>query len=243
MQGGKENDSGSNGGDEAPSSKAAEAGPSAAPAPTPAAASGGKKRKKEEAAASEAAAGSGSAAAAADEGKKKAKGKEKEKKPTKADEAFLAALGEADAARLKAGTPAERCAVVLELLGKRQDGFWFAEPVTDEIAPGYSDEIETPMDYQTAAEKLAAGAYADGAAAFAADVHLIYANARKFNYFDKSPCHVAATAAGAALEKMLTPPSATARRAARRGRARRRRARRSRWRWRRRAARSCGSRR
>ena len=110
---------------------------------------------------------------------------------------------DADEARLKAGTPAERCAVVLELLGKRQDGFWFAEPVTDEIAPGYSDEIETPMDYQTAAEKLAAGAYADGAAAFAADVHLIYANARKFNYSDKSPCHVAATAAGAALEKML----------------------------------------
>ena len=62
---------------------------------------------------------------------------------------------DADEARLKAGTPAERCAVVLELLGKRQDGFWFAEPVTDEIAPGYSDEIETPMDYHTAAEKLA----------------------------------------------------------------------------------------
>ena len=69
---------------------------------------------------------------------------------------------DADEARLKAGTPAERCAVVLELLGKRQDGLWFAEPVTRRDRPAHSDEIETPMDYQTAAEKLAAGAYADG---------------------------------------------------------------------------------
>ena len=79
------------------------------------------------------------------------------------------------------GDAGGHCAVVLELLGKRQDGFWFAEPVTDEIA-GYSDEIETPMDYQTAAEKLAAGAYADGGGnifgAFARDVRRIYENAR-----------------------------------------------------------------
>ena len=129
---------------------------------------------------------------------------------------------------------------MLELL-KRPDGFWFAEPVTDEIAPGYSDEIETPMDYQTAAEKLAAGAYADGAAAFAADVDL---RQRAQVQLRTEPCHVAATAAGAALEKMLDVAFGDGKKGGRAaGRARRRRARRSRWRWRRRAARSYGRRR
>ena len=56
----------------------------------------------------------------------------------------------------------------------------FLTPVTDEIAPGYSESVQEPMDLGTVRQKLTDGEYGtdDGVVArFAADVRLVYRNA------------------------------------------------------------------
>ena len=67
------------------------------------------------------------------------------------------------------------------------------------------------MDYHTAAEKLAAGAYADGGGnvfgAFARDVRRIYENARTYNP-PQNDCFKAANAAERAFEKLFATAAA-----------------------------------
>jgi hypothetical protein len=53
-------------------------------------------------------------------------------------------------------------------------------PVTDDIAPGYSDLIKTPMDFKTINRKLEAMAYATPDA-FKDDLNLIWRNAKAYN--------------------------------------------------------------
>ena len=45
----------------------------------------------------------------------------------------------------KGETPIARCAIVLGVLEKHETGAWFAHPVSDDDAPGYSDVIEDPI--------------------------------------------------------------------------------------------------
>ena len=49
------------------------------------------------------------------------------------------------------------------LLNVRHDGYrLFAEQVTDDEAPGYSDVIKNPMDFGTMLDKLEDGSYGEG---------------------------------------------------------------------------------
>lgn len=48
---------------------------------------------------------------------------------------------------------------VVKAAGKGESGWLFAVPVTDDVAPGYSQEITNPMDLGTVAKNLKAGAY------------------------------------------------------------------------------------
>ena len=43
-------------------------------------------------------------------------------------------------------TPLERASVVLDCLAEIDHLGWFAQPVTEEDVPGYTEIIETPMD-------------------------------------------------------------------------------------------------
>ena len=76
---------------------------------------------------------------------------------------------------------------------------WFAQPVTEEVAPDYADVVAEPMDFATIGEKLEAGGYDDercaegiDAEAFASDCRLVYRNAVTFNW---QPGNVVAFAA------------------------------------------------
>ena len=91
------------------------------------------------------------------------------------------------AERLLAGeTPLERCAVALDYLSSLDAEGWFQQPVTDDIAPGYSEFVQEPMDLSTVRTKLADGEYGTDdelvVARFADDVRLIYRNAVTFNW-------------------------------------------------------------
>ena len=77
---------------------------------------------------------------------------------------------------LDAATPLERCAAAVDFLAELDIYGWFAEPVTEEVAPGYSEYVEEPMDFSAIRGKLRDGAYAD-ALPFADDVRLLYCNA------------------------------------------------------------------
>ena len=48
---------------------------------------------------------------------------------------------------------------VVKAAAKSESGWLFAVPVTDDIAPGYSQEITKPMDLGTVAKNLKSGAY------------------------------------------------------------------------------------
>lgn len=48
---------------------------------------------------------------------------------------------------------------VVKAVAKGKSGWVFAVPVTDDVAPGYSQEIKTPMDLGTVAKNLKSGAY------------------------------------------------------------------------------------
>ena len=49
--------------------------------------------------------------------------------------------------------------VVLGGLRKHEDGWVFEDPVTEAIAPGYFDVVQTPMDYSTVEKNLDSGKY------------------------------------------------------------------------------------
>ena len=75
-----------------------------------------------------------------------------------------------------------------KLLGFERDGKApflraFLQPVDEVVnnAPGYYNDIDTPMDMGTMGTKLAIGLYAD-AAAFKADFDLIISNCRIYNH-------------------------------------------------------------
>ena len=86
-------------------------------------------------------------------------------------------------ARILTGeTQHDRCALALDFLAELDIDGWFAEPVTDAIAPGYSEYVSEPMDMTTIREKLEAGTYGDAFDAFADDVRLVYRNAVTYNW-------------------------------------------------------------
>ena len=67
----------------------------------------------------------------------------------------------------------------------RHDGYrLFAEKVTDEEAPGYSDVIKKPMDFGTMQEKLEDGSYGEGSNAISNLFHdflLVFDNCALYN--------------------------------------------------------------
>ena len=86
-------------------------------------------------------------------------------------------------ARILTGeTQHARCMLALDFLAELDIDGWFAEPVTDEIAPGYSEYVSEPMDVSTIRSKLEAGSYGDEVDAFADDVRLVYCNAVTYNW-------------------------------------------------------------
>lgn len=81
-----------------------------------------------------------------------------------------------------------------------EDAVYFLEPVTEDIAPGYSLVIKQPMDLGTAAERLTAGDYA-GPEGLARDVRLVWGNAAKYNG-RKDPVTLAARACAATFDEL-----------------------------------------
>ena len=80
-------------------------------------------------------------------------------------------------------TPLERASVVLDCLAEIDHLGWFAQPVTEEDVPGYTEIIETPMDLGTIRSKLNDGAYTnESLEPFLEDVRLIVHNAVTFNW-------------------------------------------------------------
>lgn len=69
---------------------------------------------------------------------------------------------------------------LLKLLQKRDMHDFFAWPVTDMIAPGYSSIISHPMDFETMKKKIAQGLY-ETLDSFRSDVKLICDNAMVYN--------------------------------------------------------------
>ena len=57
----------------------------------------------------------------------------------------------------------------------------FAERVTDDVAPGYSEVIAEPMDFATIEQKIAGGNYEGSIKSFARDLTLIFDNAMSYN--------------------------------------------------------------
>ena len=49
--------------------------------------------------------------------------------------------------------------LVLSGLRRHEDGWVFEEPVSEDIAPGYFDVVDKPMDYQTVEKKIEAQQY------------------------------------------------------------------------------------
>lgn len=65
-------------------------------------------------------------------------------------------------------------------LRKLEDSWVFEDPVTEDIAPGYFDVVEKPMDYSTVEKKIEKGSYV-GKEEFIADVELIFNNCKDYN--------------------------------------------------------------
>lgn len=72
---------------------------------------------------------------------------------------------------------------ILPLLEKRDVNHFFAFPVSDKIAPGYSQIIKKPMDFSTMKSKLKRGEYGD-IHAFQDDFELMCTNAMTYNTQD-----------------------------------------------------------
>ncbi|CAF1259811.1 unnamed protein product [Adineta ricciae] len=74
----------------------------------------------------------------------------------------------------------EKMAPILRQMYDHEDGFWFHQPVTEVIAPGYFDIIKEPMDFSTIFNKLDKNQYSTPFQ-FCADVWLVFNNAWTFN--------------------------------------------------------------
>ncbi|XP_068900678.1 bromodomain-containing protein 7 [Tenebrio molitor] len=72
---------------------------------------------------------------------------------------------------------------LLGLLEKKDPQQFFAWPVTDSIAPGYSSIISQPMDISTMRQKIEDNQY-DNLQEFVADFKLMCTNAMKYNHVD-----------------------------------------------------------
>ena len=48
---------------------------------------------------------------------------------------------------------------VVKAVAKCESGWPFAVPVTDDVAPGYSKEIDKPMDLGSVAKSIKSGSY------------------------------------------------------------------------------------
>ncbi|XP_044261561.1 bromodomain-containing protein 7 isoform X1 [Tribolium madens] len=81
-------------------------------------------------------------------------------------------------------TPVQRMLdQLLGLLEKKDPQQFFAWPVTDNIAPGYSSIITQPMDFSTMRQKIEDNQY-DNLQDFNADFKLMCTNAMKYNHVD-----------------------------------------------------------
>ena len=69
---------------------------------------------------------------------------------------------------------------VLAELGKHRDGWLFADPVDEAVAPGYYEIIENPMDLKTVGENLTEGMYATKED-MARDIYVMLENCRQYN--------------------------------------------------------------
>jgi len=71
------------------------------------------------------------------------------------------------------------------LILSRHDGYkLFADKVTDDEAPGYSDVIKNPMDFKTMLDKLEDGSYGKGSEALSRlyeDYLLVFDNCALYN--------------------------------------------------------------
>lgn len=72
---------------------------------------------------------------------------------------------------------------LLKAIEKKDPQQFFAWPVTDNIAPGYSSIISQPMDFSTMRQKAEDGAYAS-MQEFLADFRLMCTNAMEYNHVD-----------------------------------------------------------
>merc|ERR1712018_858369 len=72
---------------------------------------------------------------------------------------------------------------LLKLLQKKDSNSFFAIPVNDQFAPGYSQIIKTPMDFSTMRSKLADGMYTT-LPLFKRDFELMCTNAMTYNTND-----------------------------------------------------------
>jgi len=72
---------------------------------------------------------------------------------------------------------------LLKLLQKKDSNSFFAIPVNDQYAPGYSQIIKTPMDFSTMRSKLAEGSYTS-LNYFKRDFELMCTNAMTYNTHD-----------------------------------------------------------
>lgn len=92
---------------------------------------------------------------------------------------------------------------LLKLLEKKDPHHFFAWPVTDEIAPGYSSIISRPMDFHTIRQKVEDSQY-NSVQEFCDDFRLMCENAVKYNHVD-TVYHKAAKKLLQVGAKMLQP--------------------------------------
>ncbi|EDV19877.1 uncharacterized protein TRIADDRAFT_61654 [Trichoplax adhaerens] len=69
---------------------------------------------------------------------------------------------------------------IIEVFKKHEDSWPFMEPVTEDIAPGYFEVIEQPMDIETIEKKLEKRTYKKSEE-FISDMRLIFANCIEYN--------------------------------------------------------------
>ena len=69
---------------------------------------------------------------------------------------------------------------IVAAVKKHEDAWPFWEPVTDEVAPGYSELIDTPVDLSKIEEKLENRSYISRAK-FVEDFHIMVDNCEEYN--------------------------------------------------------------
>ncbi|CAF3707592.1 unnamed protein product [Rotaria sp. Silwood1] len=83
-------------------------------------------------------------------------------------------------ARFSSDDLREKMTPILRHLFNQEEGGWFRQPVTENIAPGYFDIIKYPMDFSTIFKKLDENQY-ETPYEFCEDVWLVFNNAWTFN--------------------------------------------------------------